>query len=136
MGCLLTYHMDILIQYDIENLSRSDLPNVAMLCIGTCFYSGYSIHWWWKSATTFFFHHSIALAITISSHCSSLPFPPSLSQRLSFSFSFWSFQLIQKNCIVHISTIFVQVVCVVGDVSFLHDTNGLAILNQRLEFTF
>lgn len=24
-----------------------------------------------------------------------------------------------------------QVVCVVGDVSFLHDTNGLAILKQR-----
>lgn len=24
-----------------------------------------------------------------------------------------------------------QVVCVVGDISFLHDTNGLAILKQR-----
>lgn len=32
----------------------------------------------------------------------------------------------------HVS-INIQVLCVVGDVSFLHDTNGLAILNQRYE---
>ena len=27
----------------------------------------------------------------------------------------------------------IQVLCVLGDVSFLHDTNGLAILNKRYE---
>ena len=55
-----------------------------------------------------------------------------LSFTLSLSLFYFSF-LFRQTYTLSYFYINVQVLCVIGDVSFLHDTNGLAILNQRWE---
>ena len=55
-----------------------------------------------------------------------------LSLSLSLSLFYFSF-LFRQTYTLSYFYINVQVLCVIGDVSFLHDTNGLAILNQRWE---
>ena len=56
----------------------------------------------------------------------------SFTLSLSLSLFYFSF-LFRQTYTLSYFYINVQVLCVIGDVSFLHDTNGLAILNQRWE---